>query len=109
MQLCIQPLFNSMLTLLCINLLSVYRTSQPVTNALVDSACCPSGMATEPLRFPNLVTGTERNPAHAARAALYTRFTPYEWTQNSLNHYNESDTNRNFAERLRSDAVRVMR
>lgn len=98
-----------MLKLLYITLISVYRTSQPVTNALVDSTCCPSGMATEPLRFPNLVTGTERNPAHAARAALYTRFTPYEWTQNSLNHYNESDTNRNFAERLRSDAVRVMR
>lgn len=69
----------------------------------------PGGMSTEPLRFPNLVTGTDRNPAHAARAALYTRYTPYEWTQNSLNNYNEADTNRNFAERLRSDAVRVMR
>ncbi|KAG8247232.1 tektin-3-like [Homalodisca vitripennis] len=83
--------------------------SQPVTNALVDAGCSPRGMATEPLRFPNLVSGTERNPAHAARAALYTRYTPYEWTQNNLNHYNESDSNRNFAERLRSDAVRTMR
>uniref|UniRef100_A0A1B6C9Y6 Tektin n=1 Tax=Clastoptera arizonana TaxID=38151 RepID=A0A1B6C9Y6_9HEMI len=82
---------------------------QPITNALVDPCYTPSGMSTEPLRFPNLVTGVERNPAHAARAALYTRYTPYEWTQNSLNNYNEADTNRNFAERLRSDAVRVMR
>nr|CAD7574103.1 unnamed protein product [Timema californicum] len=83
--------------------------SQPVTNALMDPCYTPSGMATEPLRFPNLVTGFERNPAHAARAALYTRYTPYEWTQSNLSHYNEADTNRNFAERLRGDAVRVMR
>lgn len=90
-------------------LFSSDRSSQPITNALVDPCITPKGMATEPLRFPNLVTGTEKNPAHAARAALYTRYTPYEWMQNSLNNYNEADTNRNLAERLRSDAVRVMR
>ncbi|PSN29761.1 Tektin-3 [Blattella germanica] len=83
--------------------------SQPVTNALVDPCYTPSGMATEPLRFPNLVTGFERNPAHAARAALYTRYTPYEWAQSNISHYNEADTNRNFSERLRVDAVRTMR
>lgn len=83
--------------------------SQPITNALVDPCITPKGMSTEPLRFPNLVTGTEKNPAHAARAALYTRYTPYEWTQTSLSNYNEADTNRNLSERLRSDAVRVMR
>lgn len=84
-------------------------TSQPITNALVDPCSSPVGMSTEPLRFPNLVTGFERNPAHAARAALYTRYTPYEWVQSSLSHYNEADTTRNFSERLRSDAVRVIR
>jgi hypothetical protein len=66
-------------------------------------------MATEPLRFPNLVTGFERNPAHAARTALYTRYTPYEWMQSNISHYNEADTNRNFSERLRGDAIRVIR
>lgn len=66
-------------------------------------------MATEPLKFPNLVTGFERNPAHAARAALYTRYTNLEWTQANLSAYNEADTNRNYAERLRCDAVRTMR
>ncbi|RZF48215.1 hypothetical protein LSTR_LSTR006182 [Laodelphax striatellus] len=83
--------------------------AQPITNALVEPCPNPVGMSTEPLRFPNLVTGFERNPNHSARAALYTRFTPYEWVQNSLSHYNEADTTRNFAERLRSDAVRVIR
>ncbi|KAJ8974176.1 hypothetical protein NQ317_004853 [Molorchus minor] len=49
------------------------------------------------------------NPAHAARAALYTRYTPLEWTQGNLRNYNESDTTRNYSERLRNDFVRVMR
>lgn len=66
-------------------------------------------MSTEPLKYPNLVTGFERNPAHAARAALYTRYTALEWTQAGLKEYNEADTNRNYSERLRCDAVRVMR
>jgi tektin-3 len=86
-----------------------YSHSQSVTNALVDPCHTPSSMATKPLCFPNLVTGFERNPAHAARAALYTRYTPYEWTQSNISHYNEADTNRNFSERLRGDAIRVMR
>ncbi|CAH1367699.1 hypothetical protein MTP99_008975 [Tenebrio molitor] len=83
--------------------------SQPVTNALIDPCYTPYGMATEPLKFPNLVTGFERNPAHAARAALYTRYTPIEWTQNNLHNYGEADTNRNYSERLRGEFIRVMR
>jgi tektin-3 len=75
----------------------------------MDTCQTLSGKATEPLRFPNLVTGFERNPAHAARTALYTRYTPYEWTQSNISHYNEADTYRNFSERLRGDAIRVMR
>lgn len=66
-------------------------------------------MATKPLRFPNLVTGFERNPGHAARAALYTRYTPYEWIQNQIRFYNEADSNRHFSEKLRSDTVQLMR
>ncbi|KAK7792343.1 hypothetical protein R5R35_013827 [Gryllus longicercus] len=66
-------------------------------------------MVTEPLRFPNLVTGFDRNPDHAARTALYTRYTPYEWTQNIISHFNEADTSRNYSERHRNDAMRVIR
>ncbi|XP_050301748.1 tektin-3-like [Anthonomus grandis grandis] len=83
--------------------------NQHATNALIDPCYTPYGMATEPLKFPNLVTGFERNPAHAARAALYTRYTPLEWTQSNLRHFNEADTNRNYSERLRGDFIRVMR
>lgn len=51
----------------------------------------------------------QRNPQHAARAALYTRFTPSEWSQHCIATYNTSDTNRNHAERMRSEAVRTIR
>ncbi|XP_076166184.1 tektin-3 [Ptiloglossa arizonensis] len=83
--------------------------AQPVTNLLSDTCYMPNGMATAPLRFPNLVTGFDRNPAHAARAALYTRYGPYEWVQNQLRLYNESNSNRNYSENLRQDSIRMMR
>ncbi|XP_076631285.1 tektin-3 [Colletes latitarsis] len=83
--------------------------AQPVTNLLSDTCYMPNGMATESLRFPNLVTGFDRNPAHAARAALFTRYGPYEWVQNQLKLYNESNSNRNYSENLRQDTVRMMR
>lgn len=85
------------------------RPSQSITNQLSDPCYTPQGMATEPLRYPNLVTGFERNPGHAARAALYTRFTPYEWTQNQISFFNESDANRHYADKLHQDTVRLMR
>lgn len=76
-----------------------------MTNALVDP--CYGGL--EPLRFPNLITGFDRAPEHAARAALYTRYTPYEWGQNTIANYNESDAKRNYAERMRNDIIRCVR
>lgn len=63
----------------------------------------------EPLLFPNLVNSFDRNPTHAARAALYTRFTPAEWQTSCVSAYADADINRNHAERLRNDAVRLMR
>lgn len=41
--------------------------------------------------------------------ALSSRYTPYEWMQMNLLQYNIADTNRNYAEKLRSDAARVLR
>lgn len=66
-------------------------------------------MANESLSFPNLVNGFDRNPQHAARSALYTRYTPSEWQKNCVTAYTESDVNRIHSERLRNDAVRLMR
>ncbi|KAJ8974178.1 hypothetical protein NQ317_004855 [Molorchus minor] len=74
-----------------------------------DPCYIPCGMTTEPLRFPNLVTTHERDPAHAKRIALYTRYTPLEWTQSNLSNYSEADYTRNYSERLRNDFVKVMR
>lgn len=81
----------------------------PVTNAMIDPCYTPYGMATEPLHYPNLITGFDRNPAHAARAALYTRYTPTEWNNSNLGQYNESDTLRNYSERLRQDFIKVLK
>ncbi|KAL5278295.1 TEKT3 family protein [Megaselia abdita] len=67
------------------------------------------GSPSEGITFPNLVTGFERNPQHAARAALYTRYTPGEWVENCLSKFSESNVNRNISERLRNEAVRVIR
>lgn len=51
-------------------------------------------MCMQPTVFPNLVTGFDRNPQHAARAALYTRYTPSEWITSNISAYTESDINR---------------
>lgn len=61
------------------------------------------------MQFPNLVNGFDRNPEHAARSALYTRYTPAEWHTSCMTLYGESDVNRQHSERLRNDAVRLMR
>lgn len=89
--------------------ISNIKYEPPITTQIMNPCFVPSGMCTEPLNFPNLVTGFDRNPQHAARAALYTRYTPAEWSNFCLNTYCDADTNKNFSERLRSDAVRVMR
>lgn len=80
-----------------------------VTNELVNPCFSPSGMSTEPLRFPNLITGFERNPQHAARAALYTRYTAAEWTNATVSTNAEADSCRNYSERLRNNVVRLLR
>ncbi|XP_037920428.1 tektin-3-like isoform X1 [Hermetia illucens] len=82
---------------------------QPIHHQMVNVHYNPSNMSSEPLKFPNLVTGYDTNPQHAARTALYTRFTPGEWSNHCLDMYSESNENRNNAERLRAEAVRTIR
>ncbi|KYQ48378.1 Tektin-3 [Trachymyrmex zeteki] len=83
--------------------------AQPLTNLLVDACRTSRGLATEPLKFPNLVTGFDRNPSHAARAALYTRYTPCDWIQNEIKLYNEANANRCYSEKLRKNNAYLMR
>lgn len=83
--------------------------SRPTTNLLADACRTPHGIATDPLKFPNLVTGFDRNPTHAARAALYTRYTPCDWLRNQIKLYNEANTCRNYSENLRKNVLCSMR
>ncbi|KAG4075611.1 hypothetical protein HA402_003436 [Bradysia odoriphaga] len=95
---------------------------QCVTNELLDPGLASNNLSHQPIIFPNLVNGFERNPtaaarsyhsentnSSAARAALYTRYTPSEWFNSNMATFTESDINRNQSERLRNDAVRLMR
>ncbi|EZA61330.1 Tektin-3 [Ooceraea biroi] len=81
-------------------------TSRSILNYPLDAS---EKMGTRPLKFPNLITGYQRNPVHASHAALYTRYTPQEWFQKQVKYYNEADSQRHYSERMRSDAVRIIR
>lgn len=65
--------------------------------------------ARQDLQFPTTVNGFDRSAEHVSRSALYTRYTPSEWHNSCLTSYAESDINRNNSERLRNDAIRLMR
>lgn len=76
---------------------------------MVDPSYISSGMSTEPLRYPNLVTGFERNPQHAARTALNTRYTHYEWKHANEQLNNEADSNLKQSENLLLESDRLLR
>lgn len=41
--------------------------------------------------------------------ANYTRFSPADWSSSNMSHYNGADNSRNNSERIRNEAVRLMR
>lgn len=61
------------------------------------------------LKLPNLVTGYQRGSGHIWKNAFYTRYTPNEWFQKQVKYYNEADSCRHFSERVRNDALRIIR
>ncbi|XP_078038720.1 tektin-3 [Augochlora pura] len=77
---------------------SMSRTVPSYTSNVVNS-----------LKFPNLLTGYYRNPIHATKTALHTRFTPNEWFERQVKCYNEADSCRHFSEKTRNDALRIIR
>ncbi|KAG4069720.1 hypothetical protein HA402_002299 [Bradysia odoriphaga] len=81
---------------------------QLVTNELVDPCYVSSGMTTEPLRYPNLVTGFERNPQHAAKTALNTRYTQSEWKNANRALNDEADSNLKQANNLIDESDRLL-
>lgn len=82
------------------------RARKCISNYPLDAT---SGAMHKPLKFPDLVTGCHRDSVHASKAALYTRYTPNEWFQKQVKYYNEADSNRQLSERLRNDALRIVR
>ncbi|XP_063698035.1 tektin-3-like [Culicoides brevitarsis] len=80
----------------------------PITNQFMAQKCSPEGMLTESIAFPNLVTGFDRNPQHAARAALYTRYTYPEWLKGTRSLYLEADGMRSQAEMMRSGTLDLL-
>eukprot|EP00094_Tigriopus_californicus_P013682 TCALIF_13239-PA protein Name:"Similar to TEKT3 Tektin-3 (Bos taurus)" AED:0.18 eAED:0.18 QI:297/0.57/0.5/1/0.42/0.5/8/0/424 len=48
-------------------------------------------------------------PSVAARMANYTRFSPSDWSSSNMSHFNSADNARNNSERVRSEAIRLMR
>lgn len=82
---------------------------QLVSNELVNPCYVSSGMSTEPIRYPNLVTGFERNPQHAARTALNTRYTPTEWKNANAALSCEADCNLKQSENFLLDANRLLK
>nr|XP_034184390.1 tektin-3-like isoform X2 [Osmia lignaria] len=61
------------------------------------------------LKLPNLVTGYQHGSGHIWKNALYTRYTPNDWFQKQVKYYNEADSCRQFSERVRNDALRIIR
>ncbi|XP_017756845.1 PREDICTED: tektin-3-like [Eufriesea mexicana] len=61
------------------------------------------------LKFPNLVTGYKYNALDTSKTAHHTQYTPDDWFQKQLKYYNEADSCRHSSERLRNEALRIIR
>jgi len=57
-------------------------------------------------QFPSVV---DTKPMQSARMANYTRYSPGDWSASNVSHYNSADNSRNHSERIRNEAVRLMR
>lgn len=61
------------------------------------------------LKFPDLSTRYEHGLGYTSKNVPYTRYTPNEWFQRQVKYYNEADSCRHFSERIRNDALRIIR
>ena len=48
-------------------------------------------------------------PSMAARAGNSTRWTPGDWVSSNIDHYNSADASRQDSERIRNEAIRLIR
>lgn len=82
-------------------------TKPPMVDNYLDSHGLNSGLGNAGAsKFPSVV---ESRPIQAARMANYTRFSPADWSSSNMSHYNSADNARNNSERIRNEAMRLMR
>jgi len=82
-------------------------TKPPMANNYLDSHGLNPGLGNAGhVSFPSAVTAA---PTQAARMANYTRFSPSDWSASNIDHYNSADASRNQSERIRNEAIRLMR
>merc|ERR1711976_1009366 len=82
-------------------------TKPPMVNNYLDSHGLNAGLGNSAhTQFPSVV---DTKPMQAARMANYTRYSPADWSTSNMNHYNSADNSRNNSERIRNEAVRLMR
>jgi tektin-3 len=73
----------------------------------IDSHGLNAGLGTS--GQPSFPSKINTGPAQAARMANSTRFSPADWSASNIDHYNGADASRNNSERVRNEAVRLMR
>merc|ERR1711976_827839 len=82
-------------------------TKPPMVNNYLDSHGLNAGLGNSAhTQFPSVV---DTKPMQAARMANYTRYSPADWSTSNVSHYNSADNSRNNSERIRNEAVRLMR
>merc|ERR1711936_300656 len=82
-------------------------TKPPMVNNYLDSHGLNAGLGNSAhTQFPSVV---DTKPMQDARMANYTRYSPADWSTSNVSHYNSADNSRNNSERIRNEAVRLMR
>jgi len=80
--------------------------SKPLPTNTIDSHGLNPGLgnAGNP-SYPTFTAG----PTNNARMANHSRFTPGDWMASNIDHYSSADASRNESERVRNEAVRLIR
>lgn len=82
-------------------------TKPPMVDNYLDSYGLNAGLGNASYtKFPSVV---ETKPLQAARMANYTRYSPSDWSSSNMSHFNSADNARNNSERVRNEAIRLMR
>ncbi|XP_040564870.1 tektin-3 isoform X1 [Lepeophtheirus salmonis] len=86
---------------------SIGSTAPPIVNNYLDSHGLNPGLGNSgSTNFPSIY---DSKPTASARMANYTRYSPGDWASSNMSHYNAADNSRNNSERIRHEAIRLIR